>query len=215
MNRRGKLKVQLLLEGDTELNYFKKLKKYRNPDITYKEFPLDGGGYGSFLKEIKKLSDTGYVAKFVILDYDRVLQNTGEWNNFVKIKEYCDMKNKNGRIPYFLIASNYNFEYFACLHSEEYRNGDCKKMITDKFGYRSINDFKKDEKVYEFLNKSGRSVKTAVERARKNHSVVTNTYEKNIKGLNIVIKNKKINIDRSAESYQNTNLYELFDILGC
>ena len=57
MNREGKLKLKLFVEGYTEENYFKKLRKNNNVEIAYKEINMEGGGYTNFLEEIKKSSD--------------------------------------------------------------------------------------------------------------------------------------------------------------
>lgn len=51
MIKKGKLKVQLFLEGDTESYYFKGMKKGDQVEIQYEEVTMDGGGYTNFLNK--------------------------------------------------------------------------------------------------------------------------------------------------------------------
>lgn len=212
--REGKLKLKLFVEGDTEENYFKKLRKNNNVEISYKEINMNGGGYSGFLKEIKKSSDLGVIAVFIVVDLDKFVDKPDERRPFEELLKYCRDKNKNGKIPYFLIASNRDFEFFACSHCVKYKNTDTTAYITKNFKYIGLDEFKKDEKVYEFLNSGSRSYKNAIGRIKAKAPYISNDYNKDIEKLDKSLKIKRMDINESALNYYHSNLYELFDIIG-
>ena len=95
MTREGKLKLRLFVEGYTEENYFKKLRKNNNVEITYKEINMEGGGYTNFLEEIKKTSDLGFIAVFIVVDLDKYICEINQKKPFEELVKYCHNKNKN------------------------------------------------------------------------------------------------------------------------
>lgn len=214
MTREGKLKLRLFVEGYTEENYFKKLRKNNNVEITYKEINMEGGGYTNFLEEIKKTSDLGFIAVFIVVDLDKYICEINQKKPFEELVMYCKRKNKNGRIPYFLIASNKDFEFFACSHCANYKDSDTTAYITKNFKYKRLEDFKADEKVYEFLNSNSRTYNNAINKIKSKKPYISNEYIKDIKKLDKVIKIKHTNIHEEALCYFHSNLYELFDIIG-
>ena len=214
MNREGKLKLKLFVEGYTEENYFKNLRKNNDVEITYKEINMEGGGYTSFLEEIKKSSDLGFLAVFVVIDLDKYICEPNQKKSFEELVMYCKRKNKNGRIPYFLVASNRDFEYFACSHCKNYKDSDTTAYITRNFKYKSLEDFKADEKIYEFLNSNSRSYNNAIIKIKSKKPYISNEYIKDNKKLDKLIKIKKTNIFEEALCYLHSNLYEFFDIIG-
>jgi hypothetical protein len=214
MIRKGKLKLKLFVEGDTEENYFKKFRKNNNVEIIYKEINLGGGGYTSFLKEIKKSSDRGYVATFIIIDLDRFINEPSQNKPFEELVKYCRRQNKNGRIPYFLIATNRDFEFFACSHCKDYKDSHTTAYIINKFDYPSLDEFKSDKKLYEFLNSNSRSFENAINKIKGRKPYISNIYKKEINGIDITIKVKNTIISEEALCYYHSNIYELINIIG-
>lgn len=45
MDKKAQIKIQLIVEGETEIHYFQQLKKKENIKITYEEVNVKGGGY--------------------------------------------------------------------------------------------------------------------------------------------------------------------------
>jgi hypothetical protein len=201
MTREGKLKLKLFVEGYTEENYFKKLRKNNNVEITYREINMEGGGYTNFLEEIRKSSDLGFIAVFIVVDLDKYINETNQKKPFDELVQYCKRKNKNGRIPYFLIASNKDFEYFACSHCEKYKDSDTSAYITKNFKYKCLEDFKADEKVYEFLNSNSRTYNNAISKIKSKKPYIANEYIKEIKKLDKLLKIKQTNICEEALCY--------------
>lgn len=214
MTREGKLRIKLFVEGYTEENYFKNLRKSNNVEISYKEVNMKGGGYTSFLNEVRKSPDSGFIAVFIVVDLDKFIQEPDQGEPFKKLLRHCKNKNKSGKIPYFLIVSNKDFEYFACCHCLNYKNTDTTAYITKKFKYKSLEEFKEYEKVYNFLNSNSRSYTNALSKIRYQKPYISNQYKKEVKGLDINIKIKRTEIESGALNYFHSNIYELFEIIG-
>ena len=212
MNKR--LPIKLFVEGINEINYFSALRTKENITITYKEANMKGGGYSSFLDTIRKSSDLGYIAIFILIDLDKYIDEPNERKNFDKLLNFCKSKNKGKGIPYFLIGTNNAFEYFACCHCPEYKNQKPKTYITKKFGYDSLSDFKADAKIYEFLNRDKRSLNTAITSITQKPPFIRNEFTLIHKGLDITFKNKKALINYEALNYYHTNIYELLNLIG-
>lgn len=215
MGRSGQIKVQLFVEGYTEKHYLEQLKKKENVKIEYETVNVKGGGYSAMLSQIKKVSDLGFLAKIIILDYDLARNEPTEKVNFGKIVDYCRGKNKHGRIPYILIANNFDFEYFACLHSKSYHDSDTSKFIIQRYGYKCIEDFKSDTKVYDKLNSNGSSYQIARNTLKKQSkkTLVENNCKITHNGLNIKIINTKLSYFPEADTYKNTNMEDLLKII--
>lgn len=207
MGKVSEIKIQLFAEGDTEFNYFKSLRTKKNLKITYKEVNVGGGGYKNVISKMKKESDMGYLAKVVIVDYDLAREKEGERQNFKNLVDYCISKNKNGRIPYILVVNNYDFEYFSCLHSSDYKNQDTTKFILDKYSYKTLEEYKSDTKLYDKLNSDGNSVLIALEALnnqnckQRRQTVVSNSCAISQKGIEIKITNAKIIYTPEADTF--------------
>lgn len=212
--REGKLKLKLFVEGYTEENYFKKLRKNNNVEISYTEINMEGGGYTSFLKEIKKSSDLGFIAVFIVIDLDKYIDEVNQKKPLEELIAYCKRKNKNGRIPYFLIASNRDFEFFACSHCVNYKDSNTNAYITKNFKYKNLEDFKSDEKIYEFLNSNSKSYINAINKIKTKKPYISNEYIKDIKKLDKSLKIRQTTINAEALCYFHSNMYEFFDIIG-
>lgn len=214
MTRKGKLKVKVFVEGHSEVNYFKEFKTHTDSNIAYKEINLKGGGYSSHLKEVRKSSDLGYAAVFIVVDLDLLVNNSSEEKNFYKLLDYCKQKNKSGKIPYFILGSNQSFEYFECMHCPNYKSTPTESYIKRIFGYDSSNDFKSDSKKYEFLNSKGRTYQNAVVRMRRVKCFIENDISVTKKKMDYLIKHNNTSINEEALTHLHSNIYELFDLLS-
>lgn len=215
MAREPQIKIQLLAEGNTEVNYFRSLRMKENLKITYREVNVKGGGYLNFLKQVKKEADLGYLAKVILLDYDLAREKEGEKKNFKNLLDYCIEKNRHGRIPYILIVNNYDFEYFACLHSSKYNNQDTSQFIIDTYKYKSIEGYKSDEGIYDKLNSNGNSYQQAIStlERQKKKTVISNKCELTKKGSIPIITNKQIIYVPEADTYKNSNILDFLNLI--
>lgn len=105
------------------------MRKNQDVHISLKPINMHGGGYMNFLNKIKTESQTNCLAKFIIVDADRLKKHHKEKENFNKLVEYCRLQNKKGTVPHFLIVNNPDFEYAACLHVPEYKGQDVNGII--------------------------------------------------------------------------------------
>ena len=71
-------KFIVFCEGDTEYNYIDAMRLKQGVELDLKPVNMHGGGYTSFLDEIKKEASNNCLAKFVIIDFDRVKKHSVE-----------------------------------------------------------------------------------------------------------------------------------------
>ncbi|SFU75191.1 RloB domain-containing protein [Butyrivibrio sp. M55] len=206
-----KKRYAIFCEGDTEYNYIDKMRKKQGVELVLKPINMHGGGYSNFLKQIRKEAQTNYLAKFIIVDADRIKTIPGEQENFLKLLEYCMIQNKKGSTPHFLIADNPDFEYVACLHDAEYKGQDTKKYITNAWAFKDITAFKSNEDVYEFLNAGKKSYMNLLEAIKKQEKMISNRYE--IKKKTFDIKIKKTDYNRDGINKKNSNIEEFFEVI--
>ncbi len=212
MIRYSKPKARLFVEGNTEYNYFKELSKDIDIDFAIEAIDMRGGGYKNFLLQIKKKGFLGCTIIFVIIDLDKVCEDK---DNFDKLIKYCNDQNKRTSIPYFVIGSFKDFEYFACLHCREYKNGDTTSFILKNYKYKSLDEFKSDNKIFRFLNSNGRSKDIAIDKMNKKQAYISNTYKPvNKTSGDITIKPINININKDLDAVKNSNMNEFFEIIG-
>lgn len=216
--RKSQVKIKVYTEGLTEYNYIDAFRK-SNADVKIQIEPpkqMNGGGYGAFLKFLTKNRLTaGYIAAFVVIDYDRVLSVPGEDAAFEQLLKWCRSTNKSGAVPYFVIVTNPKIEYFACLHCPDYRNSDPDTFIKKTLGYRDLDDFKNDKKVYDKLTSAPNSLKQARQSccaANDKDRVVFTQYTSKWKGLNFNISVTKIVHQPNNAHMKSTNFNELFAI---
>ena len=114
--RRLRKRFEIFCEGDTEYRYFEGMRTRQSVELTLRPINMKGGGYASFLKELKAKGQVNCVARFIIVDGDRITSNVGEAHAFEELVDYCRQQNKKSGIPCFIILNNPNFEYVACLH---------------------------------------------------------------------------------------------------
>ena len=173
---------------------------------------MHGGGYANFLKYIKKESQTNCLAKFIIVDADRLRKHSGERVAFEQLVEYCKQQNKRNIVPHFLIVDNPDFEYVACLHAPEYLNQDTESFIKTIFKFKSLDDFKRNENIYDFLNSGTRSNALMLGRVYGKAKLVKNTYSVNKKNFQVAVSKTDVNWDN--ESVRGSNIEEFFDVIN-
>lgn len=198
-------------EGDTEYNYIDKMRKNQGVELVLKPINMHGGGYSNFLRRIKTEAQSNFLAKFIIVDADRIKNNSWEKGNFMHLLEYCMMQNEKYSTPHFLIVNNPNFEYVACLHSSEYSGQDIQKYITAKFGVKDIDSMKSNEDIYDFLNSGAMSYEIMLDKIKDKESFLENKYEIEKTTFDICIKDTLVNFDLLSRKCSNIN--EFFDVI--
>ena len=164
------------------------MRKNQGVELVLKPINMHGGGYSNFIQKIKTESQSNYLAKFIIMDADRIATVPGELDGFKKLLGYCRIQNAKGNTPYFIIMDNPDFEYVACLHSPQYRGQDPHKFIESVLGAKSIAAFKGNADVYTFLNSGELSYQTMMESLRGKEKLLYNRYEIKKKNFDIMIK---------------------------
>lgn len=202
---------KVFCEGDTEYHYFDAFRRDKRLCLKLDPIDMNGGGYASFLSEVRKSGNTNCLAKFIIIDGDKAIVNDTELENLKKLVNYCSIQNDNNKIPHILILNCPDFEYVACLHSSKYSGQDTKRFIETVYKYKSVNDFKADDKVYSFLNSNDRSYRVMLNAISKTDVVVFNDYE--IKKSSYTIKIKDINTDYTNLVKRGSNIFDFFDII--
>ncbi|MCD8022538.1 MAG: hypothetical protein LUF30_06070, partial [Lachnospiraceae bacterium] len=76
--RELKKKFVVFCEGDTEFHYIDQMRKKQGVEISLQPINMKGGGYQSFLDVICTKAQTNCIAKFIIVDADRILNGKGE-----------------------------------------------------------------------------------------------------------------------------------------
>ena len=150
-----KKKFVVFCEGDTEFHYIDHMRKNQGVEISLQLINMKGGGYSNFLNEIKTKAQTNCLAKFIIVDADRISSNSGEKSAFMALLDYCRLQNRKRTVPHFLIVDNPDFEYAACLHVADYKGQDTAAFITKQLGFKSLEQFKGKDDIYIYLNTVG------------------------------------------------------------
>lgn len=214
MSRRERVlkrRYAVFCEGDTEYNYTDKMRKRQGVELVLKPINMHGGGYSNFLKQIKKESQTNYLARFIIVDADRIINVPGEKDNFLKLLEYCRIQNDKGNTPLFVIADNPDFEYVACLHDADYKGQETKTYIVKNWGFKDLDSFKNEAEIYDFLNSGSKSFETMLDIIRTQEKLVKNRYEIKKKTFDISIRSTEYNPDVLGR--KTSNIEEFFDVI--
>ncbi len=213
---RPKRKLQkrfvVFCEGDTEYNYIDKMRKQQDVQIALKPINMHGGGYTNFLKRIKTESQTNCLAKFIVVDADRLIKHYDEKESFLQLAEYCRLQNKKGTLPHFLIVNNPDFEYVACLHVPEYKGQEVKRFLQIVLGFQSMEQFKKNAEVYECLNNGKNSFQVLIQRLQGKEKFVKNIYTVNKRSFEITVNRTEISWE--LLNSKNSNMEEFFNILA-
>lgn len=187
-------------EGDTEYNYINHMRKKQGVQLVLKPINMHGGGYANFLKKIKTEASSNCLAKFIIVDADRIMSNEGEMVHFKKLYEFCCTQNKTGNTPFFLIANN-----------PDYRGQDVKKYITDGLGTANIASFKGNSEIYNFLNQGNLSYEVMMKALAGKEKLISNKYEIKKKSFEISVSKTTYNPD--MHSRKCSNMEEFFGVI--
>lgn len=202
-------KFVVFCEGDTEYNYIDAMRLKQGVELALKPINMKGGGYANFLDAIKKEAGNYCLAKFIIIDYDRVKKHSGELPKLKELIKYCALQNDSGKIPHFLILDNPDFEYVACLHIPDYHGQDTEKYIERSLGFDSLENFKAMKDVYGYLNAGDNSWRLMLSRLQK--KIVVNRYRVNKTHFDIKISDTEIIWEHENE--RGSNINEFFEII--
>lgn len=209
--RETKKNFKVFCEGDTEYNYIDEMRRKKRISIALKPVNMKGGGYSNFLEQIKTDGTANCLAKFIIIDGDRAVVEDGEKKNLRELLEYCVLQNQSGRIPHFLIVNYPDFEYIACLHTNKYKGQNVAQYIVRELGYKNIDEFKADERVYNVLNANGNSYDLMLSLLRKENCFVVNNYSISKKQYEIKISTV---YDWEKLGRKSSNINEFFEVVG-
>lgn len=201
---------KVFCEGDTEYNYINEMRRQLKLSIALKPINMKGGGYTNFLDNIRVDSNTNCVAKFIIIDGDRAIDDVNEKHQLRKLLEYCIVQNKSGRTPHFLIVNYPDFEYVACLHVPTYRGKNVAQFIVNELGYRNVDEFKADESVYNVLNTKGNSMEVMLSSLKRTNCFIVNKYTFNKRTFSMAVETT-YNWDKLG--YQGSNINEFFEVV--
>lgn len=202
-------KFIVFCEGDTEFHYIDHMRKNQGVEISLQVVNMKGGGYRNFLNEIRTKANTNCLAKFIIVDADRIHSDPGEKTGFMELLVYCELQNKKRSVPHFLIVNNPNFEYIACLHILAYKGQKTAAYIQDQLGFKNVAQFKNKEDIYAYLNRNNNSYQIMLDRIQESPKVVKNRYKVKKKTFDIEIKKTELNL----EAQRGSNLEEFFDVI--
>lgn len=173
---------------------------------------MKGGGYKSFLDSLRIDGNANCLAKFIIIDGDKAVSEEGERKNLRELLEYCILQNNSGRTPHILIVNYPDFEYIGCLHTPGYKDQIVKQYITREMGYKDIEDFKSDKKIYQVLNTNGNSSRIMLERLKRENCFVVNMCTVNKKRFEV---KADTSCDWEKLGRRGSNINEYFEILNC
>ena len=192
--RKLRKKFVIFCEGDTEFHYMDQMRKNQGDEISLQPINMKGGGYASFLNEIRTRANTNCIAKFIIVDADRISRNKGEKNGFLELMNYCRLQNQKRAVPHFLIVNNPDFEFIACLHNRDYRGQSTNDYIVNQFGFKNLIQFKNNADIYNYLNSKNNSYLIMLDQIRKGPKIIKNNYVINKKMFEIEIKNTELDL---------------------
>lgn len=206
-----KKNFKVFCEGDTEYNYIDEMRRQQRLSIALKPVNMKGGGYSNFLEQVKTDGTTNCLAKFIIIDGDRAVVEDSEKKHLRELLEYCILQNRSGRIPHFLIVDYPDFEYIACLHTPKYKGQNAVQYIIKELGYKSVDEFKADEKVYNVLNTNGNSYTLMLSLLRTENCFVINNYSISKKQYEIKISTI---YDWKKLGRKGSNINEFFEVIS-
>ena len=202
---------KVFCEGGTENHYIDELRRQKKLSITLKLVNMEGGGYRNFLEQVRTDGTANCLAKFIIIDGDRAISEEGEKKNLDELLKYCILQNKNGRIPHFLIVNDPDFEYLACLHTPRYNGQNAAQYLLRELGYKSIDAFKADKKVYHVLNTNGNSYEQMLSQLKSENCFVINKYSINKKQYEMKVSTT---YDWEKLGRKASNMNEFFEVIN-
>lgn len=203
---------KVFCEGDTEHNYFEYIRKNRKVSLTIRPINMKGGGYANFLDQIERDANSNCLAKFIVIDGDRTLSVPGEQDALKRIIDYCKIQNSSKRIPHILIIDYPDFEYVACLHTYAYKGQNVEQYIKRELGYRDIDAFKADDKVFKVLVESGKgSIEQLIKSVNHATAIVNNNFSINKSKYEILVEST---INMSNIGKRGTNFDDFYRVLS-
>lgn len=187
------------------------MRRQRNLSIAIKPVNMKGGGYSNFLHDLQTDGTANCLAKFIIIDGDKAAKEQGEMKNLQELINYCILQNNCKRIPHVLIINFPDFEYIACLHMPRYKGQDTEQYILKELGYKSLEDFKADSKIYQVLNTNGNSNELMLQALQGKKTFVANTYKVNKKTYEMTINTI---YDWNIFEHRNSNIKDYFEIIN-
>lgn len=202
---------KIFCEGDTEYNYFEYIRKNKKVSLAIRPINMGGGGYASFLNQLEQDPNSNCLAKFIVIDGDRALSVPGEREALNKIIDFCEKQNSSKRIPHILIIDYPDFEYVACLHTYAFKGRNVEQYIKRELGYRDIDEFKADDKVFKVLAESGKgSVEQLLKSINHNTVIVENKFSIHKSQFEISVESK---FHMSNLGKKGTNFDDFFKVL--
>ena len=187
---------KVFCEGDTEHNYFEYIRKNKKVSLAIRPINMKGGGY----------------AKFIVIDGDRALSFPGELDALKGIIDYCKKQNSSKRTPHILIIDYPDFEYVACLHTYAYKGQKVEQYIKRELGYRDVDAFKADDKVFKVLVESGKgSIEQLIKSVNHATAIVNNDFSINKSKYEIFVKST---INMSNLGKKGSNFDDFYKVLG-
>ncbi|MCI8366268.1 MAG: RloB domain-containing protein [Eggerthellaceae bacterium] len=210
-------KCVVYCEGQTELNYVRGLKRWLKSvepslDIMLDPTDVKGGGYSVMLDKIRTAPDSNCIARIVLIDFDRYKKHAGErpvLRSILAVSRASIRKN----VPVVVIVSNESFEYVICCHDEKYNDADPATFLCREWGYRSLNECKSDDRIWEKCCKGSRSIHVALELLRGKPSIVRNEMAFR-EGKPFPFELSKVTFDESLEACRCSNFADLALVAG-
>lgn len=209
--RTSRKNFKVFCEGDTKYHYIDEMRRQERLSITLKPVNMKGGGYRNFLEQVKTDGNANCLAKFIIIDGDRAVVEDGEKKNLRELLDYCILQNQSGRIPHFLIVNHPDFEYIACLHTPKYKGQNVTQYLIKELGYKSIDEFKADKKIFQFLNTNKNSYALMLSSLKRKNCFITNNYKINKKQFEIEITTI---YDWDKLRNKGSNINEFFEVIN-
>lgn len=204
-------------EGVTELNYLNGLKTWLSSKDDSIKVHIDsvcfrGGGYKKVLEKLVSEPDSNCIARIVLLDYDRCLDDASERMVFNRLISLSRQSAENGkRVPIILVVSNRDFEYALCSHDPSYSNTSTGTFLCSEWGYGDISKCKADKKIWDKAHCGARSHEQALAFLRHRPKLLDNTIISNKSGLSVALK--RVELREENESCSTSNLEDLFATL--
>lgn len=187
------------------------MRRQKKLSISLKPVNMKGGGYSSFLEQVKTDGTANCLAKFIIIDGDRAIGDEGEKKNLRALLEYCIIQNQSKRIPHFLIVDYPDFEYVACLHTPKYKGQNVAQYIVREMGYKDVDAFKADKSIYNVLHSNGNSEALMLASLSKENCFITNKFSI-VKSLYEITVTSDYDWEKLGKKGANIN--EFFEVIN-
>ena len=213
-------RIVVYCEGQTEKYYVGGMRRWRHecdPGLVISVVPVDlkGGGYQAVLDMLKVAPDSNCVARIVLLDFDRYLQDEKEQERFAQIVKISKKSIKKS-VPVVLVVSNKDFEYALCMHDPAYRQGNTTQFLLAEWCYKDLPAMKADEKIWDKAHQGERSHLVALRSLSKRAAIVENDLKIVAPGSDkpspSPVKLTKVVFQEDIGAVRTSNLADLFKI---